>query len=239
MSGWRVGWVILSDYGTGALSEVRSGIKSLTQIIVGSNSLIQSAIPRVLDAHLQAVEQINSNETSGSPLPPSEIDPRGKSTSTHTTSTGSSVMTAVFPSRDVVSMRKFHERYMDILRTNANLCSELAKGIPQLGVIQPSGAMYCMIQIDMSQLRDINDDADFASRLLTEQNVIVLPGLCFGQSGFIRLVICPPPEVIVDAFSRIKAFCDDHQQISVCETPHDDVSVLKSQEVQDFKRQKN
>ena len=33
--GWRVGWMILHDKGTGRLTQYKAGIKSLTQIIVG------------------------------------------------------------------------------------------------------------------------------------------------------------------------------------------------------------
>lgn len=46
--GWRVGWLIIHDKGTGRMKEVKKGLKSLTQIILGANSLIQAALPRLL-----------------------------------------------------------------------------------------------------------------------------------------------------------------------------------------------
>ena len=46
--GWRVGWILIHDRND-LLSEVRSGLFSLTQLIVGSCALIQSAIPAILD----------------------------------------------------------------------------------------------------------------------------------------------------------------------------------------------
>ena len=46
--GWRVGWILIHDR-NGLLSEVRKGLISLTQLIVGANTLVQSAIPSILD----------------------------------------------------------------------------------------------------------------------------------------------------------------------------------------------
>lgn len=38
--GWRVGWLILHDKGTGRLVEYKAGLKQLTQIIVGKNKIL-------------------------------------------------------------------------------------------------------------------------------------------------------------------------------------------------------
>lgn len=34
--GWRVGWLVIHDKGTGRLAELAGGIKSLTQLILGT-----------------------------------------------------------------------------------------------------------------------------------------------------------------------------------------------------------
>ena len=47
--GWRVGWLVIQDKGTGRLAEVAQGIKSLSQIVLGANSLIQGTLPRILN----------------------------------------------------------------------------------------------------------------------------------------------------------------------------------------------
>ncbi|KAH6569671.1 hypothetical protein BASA50_002133 [Batrachochytrium salamandrivorans] len=47
--GWRVGWLFVHDR-NGRFDEVRKGLVNLTQLILGSNSLIQSAIPEILEA---------------------------------------------------------------------------------------------------------------------------------------------------------------------------------------------
>lgn len=102
---------------------------------------------------------------------------------------------------------------MDILRTNASLCMELAKDIPELTVIEPTGAMYVMIQININNLQEtIKDDAEFAKKLLEEENLFLLPGQCFNMPNFIRLVICPPEETIREAFQRFSLFCSRYRK---------------------------
>jgi tyrosine aminotransferase len=167
LPGWRVGWIVIHDKGTGRLAELRVGIKNLTQIVLGANSLIQAAIPRVLCP---------------------EKD-----------------------SEDEASLKAFHDKYMDILRSNALLCKSAALECPELTVIEPMGAMYVMIGVDIDSLDGVTDDADFAKQLLTEENLFLLPGQCFGMKNYVRLVTCPPVETILEAFARLKLFCDRHR----------------------------
>jgi tyrosine aminotransferase len=50
-----------------------------------------------------------------------------------------------------------------------------------------------------------------ASELLyQEESVFVLPGRCFNIENFVRVVICPPPDVLKQAADRIRAFCARH-----------------------------
>ncbi|KAI8899183.1 pyridoxal phosphate-dependent transferase [Globomyces pollinis-pini] len=45
--GWRVGWIFIHDKNK-VFDEVRAGIINLSQLIIGSNSIIQAAIPEIL-----------------------------------------------------------------------------------------------------------------------------------------------------------------------------------------------
>lgn len=45
-----------------------------------------------------------------------------------------------------------------------------------LSPVQPHGAMYIMVGIDVSKFKDIEDDLDFTAKLLMEKSVFVLPG---------------------------------------------------------------
>ena len=42
-----MGWITIHDK-TGSFDEVRSGLKSLSQRIIGSNTIVQGAIPNIL-----------------------------------------------------------------------------------------------------------------------------------------------------------------------------------------------
>lgn len=171
--GWRVGWLLVHDKQSGRMAEVKAGLKSLTQLILGANSLIQAALPRLL-----------------TPAP---------------------------DSKDAQDLRAFSSRYMSILRENAKLCVEETSTCPELTVIQPEGAMYTMVRVELDRLQDVTDDADFARKLLAEENVVLLPGQCFSMAGFVRLVICPPPETIKDALKRMKEFCLRHRKAGLTE----------------------
>lgn len=136
--------------------------------LIGANSLIQAAIPKIL--------------------------------------------TPEKDSEDEKNLAAFHTRYMDILRSNSVVCKAAAERLPEITVIESVGAMYVMIGVDVDCLDEsIKDDTDFAKLLLTEQNLFVLPGQCFGMRNYIRLVTCPPAEVLEEAFNRIGAFCDKHR----------------------------
>lgn len=47
--GWRVGWVTVHDNRHGSFVEVRKGLFALSQLILGANSLVVSALPAILD----------------------------------------------------------------------------------------------------------------------------------------------------------------------------------------------
>lgn len=46
--GWRMGWISIHDK-TGAFTEVRNGLKSLSQRIIGANTIVQGALPNILN----------------------------------------------------------------------------------------------------------------------------------------------------------------------------------------------
>jgi len=115
-------------------------------------------------------------------------------------------------SKDANSLRQFSANYMSILRRNTQICMEEGRRCREISVIQPSGAMYAMLKVDIESLEDIRDDAEFARKVLEEENLFMLPGACFNMPNFVRLVICPPAEVLQEAFQRLRLFCDRHRR---------------------------
>ena len=167
--GWRVGWVTIHDHGLGRLADVKAGIKSLSQIVLGANSLMQPAIERVL--------------------------------------------TPAVGGADAAALAEYSERYLGLLRANAELCVSCTAGCPELTVNQPRGAMYAMVHIAIDKLEGIADDADFARQLLVEENLFVLPGVVFGMIGYVRVITCPPAATIVEAFARMASFCERKRKV--------------------------
>ncbi|XP_078689942.1 tyrosine aminotransferase-like isoform X3 [Branchiostoma floridae x Branchiostoma belcheri] len=55
--GWRVGWVLIHDRHGAFEAEVRNGLLRLSQRILGPNTLIQAAIPRILEETPQSFYQ--------------------------------------------------------------------------------------------------------------------------------------------------------------------------------------
>jgi tyrosine aminotransferase len=90
--------------------------------------------------------------------------------------------------------------------------------------------MYVMIKIEIDRLDGIVDDADFARKLLEEENLFILPGQCFNMANFVRLVICPPAHVVQEAFARFRSFCDRHRKADV---DHDEQATHKKARVED------
>ena len=45
--GWRVGWIILTDR-INVMRETFNGMKSISQLVLGANTLVQSALPSIL-----------------------------------------------------------------------------------------------------------------------------------------------------------------------------------------------
>jgi tyrosine aminotransferase len=124
------------------------------------------------------------------------------------------VLTPTAGSDDEKSLQLFHDNYMHTLRKNTQICVDLLKNVSELNTNAPKGAMYIMLKINIPSLFDINDDKEFAEKLLTEENLSVLPGACFNMGGYIRLVTCPPEEIFADALERLKLFCSRHNVVN-------------------------
>lgn len=64
----------------------------------------------------------------------------------------------------------------------------------------PEGAFYCWANISETGLSSM----DFASRLLEEAHVAVVPGIAFGDDNFIRLSYACSTEQIEKGMERMK-----------------------------------
>jgi len=98
--------------------------------------------------------------------------------------------------------------YIEMMRDtyNKRLLSGLsvAKEFQNLRVVRPTGAFYLMIDVS----KCCPDSVSFASQLLEQEHVAVVPGSAFGESseGWIRLTFAVPQEIFLEGIQRIGRF---------------------------------
>lgn len=82
---------------------------------------------------------------------------------------------------DIECIREWKENLIQTLSDQATCLCNALDNIPGLVItMKPNGAMYALVQIDVTVFDDtIHNDIDFTKRLLEEENVFVLPGSCF------------------------------------------------------------
>jgi len=89
-------------------------------------------------------------------------------------------------------------------RARRDLVCDLLSNLPGLECLRPDAGMFVMVDIRESGLSAY----DYASRLLDEQSVSLLPADAFGPSahGHLRLGLCSNQDVLRKACERIGAF---------------------------------
>jgi aspartate/methionine/tyrosine aminotransferase len=147
---WRIGWVTVHDK-HGVFADVRTGLFKLSTLILGGTSIVQAALPDILD-----------------PAPGSE---------------------------DEAALKTFHDETVGQLQRNAFFTLERMSRVPGIHVVKPQGAMYVMIGIHPEEFKDIANDVEFTQKLLTEENVFLLPGAAFKMPNFARIVFSVSPLV--------------------------------------------
>jgi aspartate aminotransferase len=75
--------------------------------------------------------------------------------------------------------------------------------IPGVTCVKPMGAFYMLPNISSFGL----DSTDFASKLLDDQKVAVVPGIAFGSDAHVRLSYACSMENIQKGLDRVEAFC--------------------------------
>lgn len=89
---------------------------------------------------------------------------------------------------------------------------DVVRGMNDLKVRGSEGGMYIMLDV-----RAIEPDCEkFAWALLDAQKVSVMPGISFGDAaaGHIRISLCQPEEILLDAASRIRSFASYYRRVT-------------------------
>eukprot|EP00658_Telonema_sp_P-2_P041888 TRINITY_DN3000_c0_g2_i1.p1 TRINITY_DN3000_c0_g2~~TRINITY_DN3000_c0_g2_i1.p1 ORF type:complete len:437 (-),score=136.68 TRINITY_DN3000_c0_g2_i1:245-1555(-) len=106
--------------------------------------------------------------------------------------------------------QSYYDDNLARLAAHADICFQKCSEVEGLTPVVPQGAMYMMVRINVDQL-DIEDDVEFCKKIFAEESVHLLPGSCFGADNFFRVVICPPKEILEEAFTRIGLFMERHR----------------------------
>ena len=91
---------------------------------------------------------------------------------------------------------------------------DFLNNITGLNCIKPDGAFYVfpsceeLIGKTLPNGNKIENDKDFASYLLEEAGVAVVPGVAFGAPGFFRISYAASTDFLKDALSRIETACN-------------------------------
>ncbi|UYV60755.1 TAT [Cordylochernes scorpioides] len=70
--------------------------------------------------------------------------------------------------------------------------------------------LWQMVEIQMSCYPQFKDDLDFVEKMMAEQSVFCLPGVCFDYPNYFRIVLTVPEVHMREACSRIREFCHEH-----------------------------
>jgi arginine:pyruvate transaminase len=83
------------------------------------------------------------------------------------------------------------------------------KGLNDITVRGSEGGMYVMLDISAVE----PDDEKFAWAFLDAENVSVMPGSSFGDAaaGHIRISLCQPDEVLLEAAARLRRFASSYR----------------------------
>ncbi|VEN62454.1 unnamed protein product [Callosobruchus maculatus] len=106
----------------------------------------------------------------------------------------------------------FHESLAETLQRHAHIAFDCLKKAKGLTPYMPQGAMYMVIEVDMTGFAMFSGGLEFAGRMMEEESVFCLPGECFFLPNFMRIVITVPEELLLEACERITQFCNRYYQ---------------------------
>ena len=96
-----------------------------------------------------------------------------------------------------------------------DLAYDLLSQIPGVSVVKPKAALYMFPRLDPA-VYPIQDDQEFACRLLNEEKVLIVQGTGFNwpQPDHFRMVFLPEARDLTEAISRIARFLERYRERS-------------------------
>lgn len=106
--------------------------------------------------------------------------------------------------------QSFFDETVKKVQLHALTAFNLLKNINGLVPIEPRGAFYMMVKIELENFPNYATDLEFVEALTEEESVKAFPGPCFDYDGYFRFVLTVPLDMLIEASRRIQEFCDRH-----------------------------
>ena len=132
---------------------------------------------------------------------------QSQSTSSPSSISQAASVEALIGNQDYVSTSR------EIFQTRRDMVVKMLNDIDGINCIKPNGAFYVFPSCEgvigkiMPNGKKIENDNDFASYLLEEALVAVVPGVAFGAPNFFRISYAASEEFLQNALSRISNAC--------------------------------
>ncbi len=124
----------------------------------------------------------------------------------HTTSNVNSI--AQYASLEALTGPQEEMKVMqDEFNKRRKVMMRLLDKIPNVSYIEPKGAFYVLVNIeDVIKEYNMEGSNEFCQKLLDKENVVVIPGLAFGEDNSIRLSYATSMDNIEQGLDRISNF---------------------------------
>jgi aspartate aminotransferase len=84
------------------------------------------------------------------------------------------------------------------------------KDIPGIKCGEPEGAFYAFPDVRGCLKKELKTSAEFAQRLLEEEQTVVTDGAAFGAEGFVRMSYATSMAQIQEGIKRIRRFAEKY-----------------------------
>lgn len=109
-------------------------------------------------------------------------------------------------------LNRWKQDLKNSLERKAHMLYSMLSQCDGLQVLRSQGSMFTVVKVD-TELLNVADDMDFASKLIDEENVIVLPGTTLGVPNTFRVAFCSREPILQLAAKRIFNFCHNRTKL--------------------------
>ncbi|KAF8107191.1 hypothetical protein N665_0125s0019 [Sinapis alba] len=112
------------------------------------------------------------------------------------------------------------------MKRNVELSLERLRDIPcLLCPKKPESCSYLWLRLDISVLDNIKNDLDFCTKLVSEESLVLVPGVALGTKNWVRISIGTEESELMETYDRLKSFYGRHAISKETIKPNGDTTV--------------